>query len=76
MHSPILISSFTCDSGDCTISDSYVNDDWCDCPDCSDEAYYDCDRCGGCPDECGDFVLCENDPFLTSIAPVLEEQLI
>ena len=50
----VFANSFMCDNG-CTIDAAYVNDDDCDCPDCSDENSWSCSTCaGGCKNYCPD----------------------
>ena len=56
-------TGFTCSDG-CDIFDSYVEDDYCDCVDCSDESSWDCTSCGGCPSQCGTWVYCS--PLISS----------
>ncbi|CAE7517161.1 SDAD1, partial [Symbiodinium natans] len=37
----------------------YINDGYCDCPNCEDEDQWTCDNCSvGCPQRCGDSVQC------------------
>ena len=50
-----------CNSSNCSIPEYWIDDAYCDCPDCEDESSYQCDICGGCPEECGDYVYCPND---------------
>ena len=44
-------SPFACGGG-CEVTQSDVDDDYCDCPDCRDETLHTCDDCT-CPTECG-----------------------
>jgi hypothetical protein len=47
-----FLSTFTCDDG-CDTYYMYMDDDNCDCADCSDETNWDCDSCGeDCPSSC------------------------
>ena len=50
-------SLFSCNSSSCEIPDDWVNDRFCDCPQCDDESYLNCDICQ-CPTQCGDYYLC------------------
>ena len=55
-----------CSDG-CSIRDDWVNDDYCDCRDCSDEynTEWNCGNCD-CPDSCGEFTYCPGYPDGTS----------
>jgi hypothetical protein len=55
-------SFFECTSG-CEISSEYVDDDYCDCAECEDEApNYTCETCdAGCPTECDGYTQCVSD---------------
>ena len=52
-------NGYTCNDG-CYISDSYVNDGFCDCSDCGDECGWTCATCS-CPTTCGDYSSCSSD---------------
>ena len=56
-----VVSGYNCTDG-CGISNSYVDDGWCDCTDCGDETYWTCDSCSsaGCANcTSGDANLCD-----------------
>ena len=52
----IRVEGFLCDDG-CSILDGYVNDNYCDCPECEDEDDWTCSTCT-CPTGCGEFYVC------------------
>ena len=54
-------NTFSCSDG-CNVPCDWVNDNYCDCSDCGDEIStgHDCDSCGGCPTDCGDWIFCDD----------------
>ena len=52
--------SYGCNDG-CVIPEEWLNDYYCDCSQCEDEAYWTCGTCSseGCPEVCGEFVQCD-----------------
>ena len=50
-------TGFYCPSSGCFITNSFLNNNFCDCQECEDEDYWNCTTCGyGCPDQS---VTCE-----------------
>ena len=41
-----ITSEFQCPNSDCSIPRAFLNDDYCDCPDCADEEFHSCEDCG------------------------------
>ena len=52
--------TFSCNDG-CPISEDFIDDYYCDCSECEDEANWTCDTClGGCPTDCYDYTYCSS----------------
>ena len=51
---PCDLSAGRCEGTDCIILRVLLNDNICDCPNCTDEDNWNCDTCdSGCPETCG-----------------------
>ena len=63
-------SCYTCNSG-CEINDLFVDDNWCDCPDCDEEPNWTCATCT-CPSDAdcpNDFYQCGGGSSTFSTTP-------
>ncbi|CAE7229411.1 MEP1 [Symbiodinium sp. CCMP2592] len=58
-----IISCNSSDPNTFNTSREWLNDGFCDCPNCEDEDNYTCSSClGGCPEKCGESRPCDEGP--------------